>query len=87
VDLSRDVLTDGRIERVGFRSGTYYEDDGEMTVPVPRGEIVFFVEAPGREPIHASVDVTDIGSSMDVVFAMRLGDDGTGRDGGGAESE
>lgn len=77
VDLKRDVLKDGKIERVGFRSGTYYEDDGEIAVPVPKGTIVMFVEAPGHEPVHASVEVSDTGSEMEAVIEMHPGDDGT----------
>jgi hypothetical protein len=70
VEMSRERTVDGETTLVPFRSATLHEEDGTWRVPVPRGRIVLFVEAPDRVPIHAAIEVPSLDGPFEAVFPM-----------------
>ncbi len=71
VNLERRRTVDGIEQSVPFHSAALYEEDGTWEVPVPRTEIILFVEAPDHVPVHAAVDVPDSDGPFEVIVEMQ----------------
>lgn len=71
VSVERRRVVDGEEKSVPFHSATLHEEDGTWEIPVPRAEIILFVEAPDHVPVHAAVDVPDSDGPFEVVVEMQ----------------
>ena len=48
-------------------------EKGQYELPVPRGRLQLYVEAAGREPVHASVMISDTAGPKEVLIEMHPG--------------
>ncbi len=70
VSLERERVVDGRPKTVPFHTATLHEEDGVWEVPVPKGRLVLFVEAPDRQPVHGAVEIPDTLAPVEVLVEM-----------------
>ena len=73
IEFKREVHEDGELKLKGFRSTGRYDEKGQYELPVPRGRLQLYVEAAGREPVHASVMISDTAGPKEVLIEMHPG--------------